>query len=498
MPGGIFGERAWEGRLVEVAQGDVDDGGRMRHARPVSARAELPEGALLAGRYRIVHALGSGGMGTVYEAMQDDLGRRVAVKVLHRLLAQDAAHCERFRREAEAAGQLGHPNIVRVTDFGQAPGESAFLVMEFVAGRTLVEVVRDEAPLAFVRVAQLAIQILSALAAVHRAGIVHRDLKPSNVMIVPIAGLHEQVKLLDFGIAKMREGPGYARLTATGAMVGTPGHMAPEQVLGHPVDARTDIYAVGVLMYEALTKVPPVDVGPMGEQVQRILAIDPAPVSSLRPDVPPTFAAAVMRAMARLPADRFPSADDFAEAIRPFAFAEQDTVRDREPPPTRDSLRSEPQAQTRLDRAPPAEMAQQPAPVRDVVLPGASRPRRLKWVLLGCGAAAAFLLCAAAGVWVFWLGPSMAGDGGFGGAAACADTCKTAGNRRCEDGRPGSVSALCAPGTDCTDCNSPAACDDTCEWAHDRQCDDGRPGSYTRLCAPDTDCTDCGGTPTPR
>jgi len=279
---------------------------------------ELREGALLGGRYRIVRALGKGGMGAVYEGVHEELQRRVAVKVLHGMLSGDQIQLERFRREAETAAALGHPNIVPVTDFGVEAGR-AFLVMELIEGRTLFEIVRDDGPLSQARAAAIGIQVLSALEAVHSAGVVHRDLKPSNVMVTTVAGLHEHARLLDFGVAKMREGPGYARLTATGLIVGTPTYMAPEQVVGRAVDGRTDLYAAGALLYAALVKRPPIAVGPLGEQVQRILDTEPMPLASLRADLEPRFCAVIMRALAKLPNDRWANAGEMADALRPFA-----------------------------------------------------------------------------------------------------------------------------------------------------------------------------------
>ena len=171
-------------------------------------------GQLLGGRYRVGKRIGAGGMGTVYEAVQEDLGRRVALKVLHPHLVQNADLVSRFKREAESAAALGHGNIVQVTDFGHE-GETAFLVMEYLAGSSLGAAIAKERALSPGRAAFIASQVLSALGAAHAAGIVHRDLKPDNVFLTSISGLRDIVKLLDFGIAKLSDAhhPSTQRLT---------------------------------------------------------------------------------------------------------------------------------------------------------------------------------------------------------------------------------------------------------------------------------------------
>ncbi|MFI5298360.1 MAG: serine/threonine-protein kinase, partial [Polyangiales bacterium] len=219
------------------------------------------QGALLGGRYRVGRLLGAGGMGAVYEAMQEDLGRRVAIKVLlPEVIASsdDAEALRRFAREARAAAALHHPNIVAVTDF--SPGDAtapAFLVMELLQGRSVARAIMDEGRLGPERVVTIAIQILAALETAHAAGLVHRDIKPDNVFLVPVTGAAggELVKVLDFGIAKLARGGGATSsgLTATGAVLGTPAYMSPEQARGRDVDARSDLYAVGALMYHALS-----------------------------------------------------------------------------------------------------------------------------------------------------------------------------------------------------------------------------------------------------
>ena len=289
----------------------------------VAARETDWTGALLGGRYRLVRCLGRGGMGAVYEAKQEDLGRRVAVKVLHAHLANDQDVLTRFRREAQAAGGLGHPNIVQVTDFQARSGEPPFLVMEHLVGASLATTIREQGPLSQARVAFIAQQILSALAAAHAAGIIHRDLKPDNVFLTSIAGVDDIVKLLDFGVAKLVQGGTgpEANLTTTGAAIGTPVYMAPEQARGRGVDARTDLYSTGVCMYEALTGRLPHDPPSYSALIAAILEEPPRALREHRPEVDPKLAAIVHRVLEKDPTRRFQSADEMRVAVEPFARA---------------------------------------------------------------------------------------------------------------------------------------------------------------------------------
>ncbi len=276
-------------------------------------------GLRIGGRYRLGRELGRGGMGSVYEAVQENLGRRVAVKVVLHELAEDSEVLERFRREAETAASLGHPNIVQVTDFGHEPGEPAFLVMELLPGESLRSRLQREGTQDPAVVVSLAMQILSALGAAHRAGIVHRDLKPDNVFLVEMPGLGSLAKLLDFGIAKLAETKGYARLTATGVIIGTPTYMAPEQMSGEPVDGRTDLYALGVLMYRALAGRPPFEGKAPADLLRAILGGTGTPLTSVRPDLDPRLVQLISFAMGRTPAMRFASADEMRAALEPLA-----------------------------------------------------------------------------------------------------------------------------------------------------------------------------------
>jgi serine/threonine protein kinase len=280
----------------------------------------VSQGSLLGGRYRLITRLGKGGMGEVWEAMQEGLGRRVAVKVLLPELLQEPELLTRLQREAQSAASLGHPNIVAVTDFVSSPGEPPFLVMDLLVGRPLSRAI-EEGPMSEARVAFIASQVLDALAAAHRAGIIHRDIKPDNIFLTSIAGVDDIVKVLDFGIAKLYGETEAPKLTMTGAVLGTPQFMAPEQARGRSVDARTDVHAVGTCMYLALTGRLPFS-GDSFNALLFAIAEEPAPpVTTVRSSVDPRFAAIVERAMAKDPNARFPSAEEMRAALTPFLRA---------------------------------------------------------------------------------------------------------------------------------------------------------------------------------
>ncbi len=280
----------------------------------------LIPGTLLGGRYRLVTRLGQGGMGEVWEAVQEGLGRRVAVKVLLPELLNEPDLLARFQREAQAAASLGHPNIVSVSDFVSLPGEPPFLVMELIAGKPLSKLI-EQGPLAEQRVAFIASQVLDALSAAHRAGIVHRDIKPDNILLTSISGVDDIAKVLDFGIAKLYGVTEAPKLTMTGAVMGTPQYMSPEQARGLAVDARTDLFAVGTIMYQSLTGRLPFTGNSFNALLFAIAEEAAPPVSSLRASVDPRLAAIVERAMAKDPNARFSSADEMRAALAPFTRA---------------------------------------------------------------------------------------------------------------------------------------------------------------------------------
>ncbi len=281
-------------------------------------RDSIAAGTVLAHRYRIRRKLGQGGMGAVYEAEQLDLRRPVAIKVLRPEHASSPTAVERFRREAEVSARLLHANVAQTTGFVADPGAPPFFVMELVQGRSLERTIEAEGPMSQERVAFIAMQLLDALVLAHSQGIVHRDVKPSNLMLTSVANVNDIVKLLDFGVAKIVDEDRITKITHTGAFLGTPGFMATEQALGGVIDARTDLYALGAVMYFALTKRLPYHAKTYAELLIAIVQQEAVPVASLRPDLDPAFAAIVMRALRKPKEERFASATAMREAVMPF------------------------------------------------------------------------------------------------------------------------------------------------------------------------------------
>src|SRR3954466_9925889 len=268
--------------------------------------AEVTDGTLVDGRYRIERRLGSGGMADVYCAYDHQLGRQVALKVLHRRFARDREFVERFRREASAAAGLQHPNVVGVFHRGEYDG-TYYLAMEYLQGRPLKDVIREEAPMDQLRAIDFGIQILQAASFAHRRGVVHRDIKPHNVIV----GGDNRLKVTDFGIARA----GASEMTETGSIMGTAQYLSPEQAQGQRVDARSDLYSIGIILFELLTSRVPFT-GESAVSIALKHVSEPAPsVASLRPDVHPALDAIVARALVKDPAGRFQSAEEFVLAL---------------------------------------------------------------------------------------------------------------------------------------------------------------------------------------
>jgi eukaryotic-like serine/threonine-protein kinase len=256
---------------------------------------------LFDGRYRIIRKLGSGGMANVYLAEDQELGRRVAIKILNERHANDDQFVERFRREAKNAAGLSHPNIVSIYDRGEAEG-TYYIAMEYLDGRSLKELIVARGPAPIHVAIDYARKILDALRFAHRNGIVHRDIKPHNV-IVDAEG---RVKVTDFGIARA----GTSQMTEVGSIIGTAQYLSPEQAKGAPVDQTSDLYSVGIVLYELLTgKVPFTGDSPV-EIAMKHISAPPEPPSSLRPDVPEDLDLIVLRALGKTPEDRYPSAEE--------------------------------------------------------------------------------------------------------------------------------------------------------------------------------------------
>ncbi len=280
-------------------------------------------GTQLAGRYRIERRLGMGGMGAVYLAVQDPLGRQVALKVLKPALISDPIAIERFKNEARTIASVGHPHIVAVHDFGQTDDGTLYLVMEYLQGRTLADAVKADGPMPWARTLGIVRDVARALAAAHKRGIVHRDLKPDNIVLVDVEGVNnDYVKVLDFGIAKLvKADAGAPNLTGTGFVPGTPGYIAPEQILGNKDDARCDLYALGVTWFEMLTGKRPFN----ADSAMKIFLAhlnDPAPkVGDVFPlaHLPPPVEALLQELMEKDPARRPADADALLARIRLLA-----------------------------------------------------------------------------------------------------------------------------------------------------------------------------------
>jgi beta-lactam-binding protein with PASTA domain/tRNA A-37 threonylcarbamoyl transferase component Bud32 len=259
---------------------------------------------LFDGRYRIIRKLGSGGMANVYLAEDEELGRRVAIKLLNDRYANDELFIERFRREAKSAAGLSHPNIVSIYDRGEAEG-TYYIAMEVIEGRSLKELILTRGPLPITAALTFAREILDALRFAHRHGIIHRDIKPHNILI------GERLKVTDFGIARA----GTSQMTEAGSIMGTAQYLSPEQARGAPVTAASDLYSVGIVLYEMLTgKVPFTGDSPI-EIAMKHLNDPPKPPSRIRPEIPEELDQVVLRALAKQPEQRYQTAEEFSEDL---------------------------------------------------------------------------------------------------------------------------------------------------------------------------------------
>jgi eukaryotic-like serine/threonine-protein kinase len=341
---------------------------------------------VLDGRYQLARALARGGMATVWVGQDMLLDRRVAVKTLHPELSGDSGLRSRFRHEAVAAARLSDPGIVATYDTGDDDGVG-YIVMEFVDGPNLRRVLDDRGPLPIGETARVGREVAAALDHAHRQGVIHRDVKPANVLVPPGG----RVKVTDFGIAKA----GGSELTRTGTVVGTARYLAPEQLRGEPVDARTDIYALGLVLYEMLTGALPFH----GDTEMAIslarLSVAPAPVGIGRPDTPPALARLVMACLALEPAGRPPTAQAVADAL---------TGRPR-PDPTPAPRAEGARTTVMAPRESPPRSRRAPAP-RPRPRPSRRGPVAvLAALLFVAGVAAGYLLVRAAGAGASPLGP---------------------------------------------------------------------------------------------
>src|SRR5919197_5926038 len=264
-------------------------------------------GEVVTGRYVLEELVGAGGMSSVFKARDTLLERRVALKILHPHFTKDEQYVERFRREARAVASLSHPNIVTILDRGEDEGRQ-FLVFELVEGRTLKEVLDEEGRLPVARALEIAIQVARGLGFAHEHGLVHRDVKPQNVIL----NGDGRAKVTDFGIARSLDVQG---VTPSGAALGTSHYIAPEQASGRPVDRMTDVYSLGVVLYELLTGEVPFPGESFVAVAMQHVSEPPPSLLDVRPDVPVRVAHAVDRSLEKDPAERFPTMDAFAAEL---------------------------------------------------------------------------------------------------------------------------------------------------------------------------------------
>ncbi|MEZ4337186.1 MAG: serine/threonine-protein kinase [Sandaracinaceae bacterium] len=287
--------------------------------RPIAGDPELV-GRVVADRYHLVRMLGDGGMGSVYKAADRVLRRFVAIKLLHPTVAQNPSSVERFQREARAAAAIGHPNIIDIMDFGRE-GNRPYMVMEYLRGRSLSQVIAMDGQLSIKRACTIAIHTLAGLQAAHDRGILHRDLKPANLMLVVRFGDRNFVKVCDFGFAALvkTSSTDAKSLTPERTLVGTPAYAAPERLRGDDKrDPRMDVYSVGVVLYEMLAGRRPFDAPTFRELARKVRKEPPPPLRDIRPDIPQVLERVVLKALAKDREERWDDAESFAEALFPF------------------------------------------------------------------------------------------------------------------------------------------------------------------------------------
>lgn len=308
-------------------------------------------GVVLGGAYQLVGRIGQGGMGAVYEAHHLRLRKRVAVKVLSQAKARDNEALVRFQREAAVASRLGHPNLVSVLDFGSSSEGQPYLVMEFLEGEDLDRRIRRAGVLPLPSAIRIARQVAAAVSAVHTKGIVHRDLTPANVFLVHLPGEPDFVKVLDFGVSKIKAEQ--TRVTDASQTVGTPAYMSPEQVIGQSsaVDHRTDEWALACIVWEMLAGHPPFGADDIDALFYQLRHLDPRPLRNEVPDLPASVEPVLLRALAKQPTDRYPSIRDFMRELEIAALGAHSEVAPIALAPLADSTERTIVAEARLDWA---------------------------------------------------------------------------------------------------------------------------------------------------
>ena len=350
-------------------------------------------GTVLEGKYELIRILGEGGMGAVYEARHRLIGRRLAVKFLHSHYVTSEEVLTRFQREAQAAAQIGHENIIDVTDMGQTPEGAPFLVMEYLDGVDLRDLLAEAGILPLEQAAHIMTQALSALQSAHDAGIIHRDLKPENIYLIEKSDRKEYVKLLDFGISKFKtmEGEGAKALTQTGTVLGTPYYMSPEQARGDQnIGPKSDVYAMGVILFQMLTGKLPFDAPNYNALLIKILTEDPPDPLSLNPELPVDIVDTIKIAMARETVDRFQDCSEFRQRLAPYVPGSTGSYQTKMTAASRSAIR--------------AALSSNTTPLDMTRSGGVASPKRRLPLVLGLTVAAA---AAAAAVFFFVVKPGQ-------------------------------------------------------------------------------------------
>jgi serine/threonine-protein kinase len=353
--------------------------------------------------YVIVDRIGSGGMGSVYKAEQPSMNRMVAIKVLHPRFATRDDLVARFRREARAMSQLSHPNTARVYKYGALDDGSVYFVMDYLEGRNLAAEVRENGPMQGERAIDIMVQVCGALEEAHRAGIVHRDLKPENVFLTKQSGSADFPKVLDFGLAKMSEkqmGRGSMMFTQQGMVFGTPEFMSPEQAQGEPLDQRSDIYSLALILYELITGKLPFDAKTPLDMMKAHVRDTPIALSQRVPGRPfwPAFEAVISKALAKNPDDRYATAADFGDALRsclagralpPSAAPSRPPASPSTPPLTPPSIGADPLAALSPATATAAGARAVRSESSSITLPMSRLPSLVLGLIIGAGVATA-------------------------------------------------------------------------------------------------------------
>ncbi|MFN2588536.1 MAG: Stk1 family PASTA domain-containing Ser/Thr kinase [Actinomycetota bacterium] len=341
------------------------------------------------GRYAVLEPVGSGGMAEVYRARDELLGRDVALKVLSDRLSRDKSFVERFRREAQSAANLNHPNVVSLYDYGADDG-AYYIVMEYIEGKSLGDMVAESGALLPERAAEIAADVAAALERAHSSGLVHRDIKPTNIMVTRSG----QTKVTDFGIARaLGQSSDQTQMTQTGMVIGTAAYLSPEQAQGNPVDARSDVYALGCVLYEMVTGRPPFAGDTPLAIAYKHVREDPVAPSGVNPDVPRALDAITLKALSKNPENRYSSAHEMREDLRRFLEGQQ--------------VHATPLMATETAVAAPVSSGTQVISRTETEYEPPPEPRRAGWYVL-----AALIILALFGLGAYLLANNFLGGGG--------------------------------------------------------------------------------------